>query len=59
MIDSAADSAARDSAIVFSISVQSGADVESIRKALCRDGRGRASGPLGPVLDRLAEEHGP
>src|SRR5437870_4312541 len=45
--NSAADSAARDSAIVFSIAVQSGADVESIRKALCRDGRGRASGLLG------------
>jgi hypothetical protein len=40
---SAADSAARGSAIVFSIAVQSGADVESIRKALCRDSRGRAS----------------
>jgi ribonucleoside-diphosphate reductase alpha chain len=58
--NSAADSAARDSAIVFSIAVQSGADVESIRKAICRDGRGRASGPLGAVLDLLAEgERGP
>jgi hypothetical protein len=56
--NSPADSAARDSAIVFSIAIQSGADVESIRKALCRDGRGSASGPLGAVLDRLAEEDG-
>jgi hypothetical protein len=54
-INSAADSAARDSAIVFSIAVQSGADVESIRKALCRDSRGRPSGPLGAALDLFAE----
>jgi hypothetical protein len=50
---SAADTAARDSAIVFSIAVQSGADAESIRKAVSRDSRGRATGPLGEVLDRL------
>jgi hypothetical protein len=54
--NSAADTAARDSAIVFSIAVQSGADAESIRKAVSRDSRGRATGPLGEVLDRLAEE---
>jgi hypothetical protein len=33
--NSAADSAARDSPILFSIAVQSGADAESIPKALC------------------------
>jgi hypothetical protein len=52
--NSAADTNARDSAIVFSIAVQHGADVETIRKALCRDSHGRASGPLGAALDRLA-----
>jgi hypothetical protein len=52
--NSAADTAARDSAITFSIAVQHGADVETIRKALCRDGRGNASGPLGVALDLLA-----
>jgi hypothetical protein len=52
--NSAADTAARDSAIVFSIAVQCGADPETIRKALCRDSQGRASGPLGAVLDQLA-----
>jgi hypothetical protein len=40
-----------DSAIVFSIAVQHGADVETIRRALCRDSHGRASGPLGKALD--------
>jgi hypothetical protein len=53
--NSSADVAARDSAIVFSIAVQCGADPETIRKALCRDSQGRASGPLGVVLDRIAE----
>src|SRR5947208_7736273 len=51
---SAADTAARDSAIVCSIALQFGADVETIRKALCRDAAGRASGPLGVALDMLA-----
>ena len=44
---SAADTAARDAAITCSIALQFGADVETIRRALCRDGSGKASGPLG------------
>ena len=55
---SAVDTAARDSAIVCSIALQYGADINVIRKALCRDGRGNASGPLGVVLDMLAIEDG-
>ena len=27
----------------------------TIRRALCRDGQGRASGPLGAALDRIAD----
>jgi hypothetical protein len=50
------DVAARDSAIVCSIALQFGADVETIRRALCRDSRGNASGPLGAALDLLAAE---
>jgi hypothetical protein len=53
--NSAADTNARDSAIVFSIALQFGADLESIRKALCRDSHGRPSGPLAAALDRIAE----
>jgi hypothetical protein len=49
------DTAARDSAIVCSIALQYGAPVDVIRKALCRDARGKASGPLGVALDLLAE----
>ena len=48
------DTAARDSAIVCSIALQFGADPETIRKALCRDGHGNPSGPLGVALDLLA-----
>ena len=53
---SAADTAARDAAIACSIALQFGADVETIRKALCRDSQGRASGPLGTALDIVAGE---
>jgi hypothetical protein len=56
--NSGADVAARDAAIAFSFAVQHGADSEAIRRALCRDGRGNASGPLGAALDLLAQEEG-
>jgi hypothetical protein len=52
--NSAADTSARDSAIVFSIAVQCGADPEVIRRALSRDSQGRASGLLGTALDLIA-----
>jgi hypothetical protein len=52
---SQADTAARDSAIVLSLAVQHGVDVETIRRGLCRDGRGRASGPPGRALDLVAQ----
>jgi hypothetical protein len=52
---SGADVAARDAAIAFSFAIQHGADPEAIRGALCRDAQGRASGPLGAALDRIAE----
>jgi len=54
--NSAADTNARDSAIVFSFAVQHGADPHAIRRALCRDSHGRASGPLGAALDLLLED---
>lgn len=52
--NSQSDCNARDAAITFSIAVQHGADPEVIRRALCRDSRGQASGPLGVALDLLA-----
>lgn len=54
--NSAADTNARDAAITFSIAVQHGADAEVIRRALCRDANGRASGPLGAALDYIADQ---
>jgi len=54
--NSGADTAARDAAIAFSFAVQHGADPCAIRRALCRDSRGRASGPLGAALDLLLED---
>src|SRR5262245_4156192 len=51
--NSGADTAARDAAIAFSFAVQHGADPRAICRALCRDSRGHASGPLGAALDFL------
>jgi hypothetical protein len=44
----------RDSAIILSFALQHGADIDAIRKALCRDSAGRALGPVGAALDLLA-----
>jgi hypothetical protein len=44
-----------DAAIILSFALQHGADVEDIRKALCRDNEGRALGPLAAALDLLVE----
>jgi hypothetical protein len=54
-INSAADVAARDSAIAASFAFQHGADVEDLRRALSRDSRGVAVGPLGRALDLIIE----
>jgi len=47
---------ASDSAVLCSLLLQYGVPIDVIRHALMRDGNGRASGPLGVVLDLLAEE---
>ena len=51
--NSHADTAARDSAITFSIAVQHGADSEVIQRALCRDSNGKANDPLGTAFDLI------
>src|SRR5439155_19414246 len=53
--NSGADVSARDAAIVLSIALQFGADLDVIRRALSRDAQGRATGPLGAALDRLVK----
>jgi len=57
-VNSAADVAARDSAIAASLAFQHGADAEDLRQALSRDARGRPSGPLGCALDIVAGMEG-
>jgi hypothetical protein len=51
---SAADTAARDAAIAASLAFQHGADPYTLRRALCRDSQGNASGPLAAALDTVA-----
>ena len=46
---------ARDAATVASIALQYGTPPETIRRALTRNTDGSASGPLGAVLDLLAQ----
>lgn len=50
------DAAARDSAILCSLALQYGADIQTVRRALLRDARGIASSPLGVALDILTGE---
>ena len=56
--NSQSDTNARDAAITFSIAIQHGADPEVIRRALCRDSQGRASGPLAAALDLIIGSSG-
>ena len=46
---------AQDAAVVASIALQHGVPLEVISRALMRDARGRASGPLATALDVIAE----
>ena len=53
--DSQAGANARDSAVVCSLALQHGIPLETIRRALLRDPRGKPSTPLGAALDLIAE----
>jgi hypothetical protein len=48
------DTNARDAAILLSFALQHGADINDIRKAVCRDSKGQALSPIGEALDRIA-----
>jgi hypothetical protein len=52
--DSTAGIMASDAAIAASLALQFGCPLETLRKALSRDPRGNATGPLGVALDILA-----
>jgi hypothetical protein len=51
---------ASDCAIAASLALQHGCPADVLRKALSRDSRGRANGPLGVALDQIfqASSHG-
>ena len=53
---SAVGTMVRDSAIILSFALQYGADLDAIRKSLCRDSQGRALGPVGAALDLLLDD---
>jgi hypothetical protein len=50
------DTSVRDAAIATSFALQSGADLDALRKALSRNSNGAAAGALGAALDLLAAE---
>ena len=51
----AVDVNARDAAVAASLLLQHGCPVDTLRRALTRNGDGSASGPLAHSLDLLAE----
>lgn len=48
------DTNARDASIAASLALQYGADLDTIRRALCRNGNSTASGALGVALDQVS-----
>jgi hypothetical protein len=51
---SQSDVNARDAGIAASLALQFGCSLETLRRALSRDPRGKASSPLGAALDAIA-----
>ena len=47
---------ARDSAVLLSLALQYGADLQNIKSAITRDGQGEPSTIVGAVVDRLCAE---
>jgi ribonucleoside-diphosphate reductase alpha chain len=52
------DTHARDAAIAASLLLQHGCPLDTLRRALTRNGDGSASGPLAHVLDLLQQQTG-
>jgi hypothetical protein len=55
-VGTAIETTARDSAVVASLALQHGVSPEAIRHALTRSANGAPAGPLGTLLDLLAEQ---
>jgi len=48
-----AETLARDSAVLLSLALQHGVPVETIKKAITRNGDGTPTGPIGAIIDLL------
>jgi hypothetical protein len=55
---SQSDANARDSAIAASLALQHGCSLETLQRAVLRDENGKASTPLGAVIDFITADHG-
>ena len=53
---SQSDVNARDAAVAASLALQHGCPLETLRRALLRDARGKAASPLGEALDLVGGE---
>lgn len=47
---------ASDSAVILSIALQYGVPIEALRRAITRDPDGQPSGPMGRIIDLIANE---
>ncbi len=56
-VGSAAETLARDSAVLLSIFLQYGCPLEALRHAIKRNPNGEAAGPIGKLLDLLASHN--
>lgn len=55
----AIDVMSRDAAVMISIALQHGAPIETLRHAITRNADGTPQGPVGRLLDLLAQGEGP
>jgi hypothetical protein len=51
----AVEAIARDGAVLLSLALQYGADLQNIKSAITRDGQGNPQSIIGVVVDRLTE----
>ena len=56
-VGTAIDTGAREASTILSIALQFGAEFDSIRRALPRDPQGRATGPIGAIMDIISEDN--
>lgn len=57
-VGSQTETLARDSAVILSIALQHGVSLTALLHAITRDADGKPSGPIGALLERIAEDEG-